>query len=191
MPLSGFPLFLFFPAGLKFAEVLVSEETKPQLAALGVAKTPALLALKGTDLSQRTLYEGGWLWGEGADAQGGAAVDACGGGGQPSRTSDVRSIDPNSPRLKRPPGSAPGEMKAPRILDWLKQLAQGIDASGRQEAVGDGPEPAAAADKKGDSGKKKGDKKEGGSGKKEGGKKEQSVPAEIPQVRSPERCPVR
>lgn len=49
-------------AGLKFAQLVVGAEEQAQLAALGISKTPALVALKGSDLSQRTLYEGerGW-----------------------------------------------------------------------------------------------------------------------------------
>ena len=40
------------------------------LAALGISKTPALVALKGSDLSQRTLYEGERRWmGAGWDRQ--------------------------------------------------------------------------------------------------------------------------
>lgn len=46
------------PAGLKFAQLVVGPEEQAQLAALGISKTPALVALKGSDLSQRTLYEG-------------------------------------------------------------------------------------------------------------------------------------
>lgn len=46
------------PAGLKFAQLVVGPEEQAQLAALGIGKTPALVALKGSDLSERTLYEG-------------------------------------------------------------------------------------------------------------------------------------
>lgn len=37
----------------------MKESDAAQLAAYGVAKTPALLALTGTDVAQRVVYEGG------------------------------------------------------------------------------------------------------------------------------------
>ena len=58
-------------AGLKFAQLVVGPEEQAQLAALGISKTPALVALKGSDLSQRTLYEGE----RGCRRDGGAAAD--------------------------------------------------------------------------------------------------------------------
>lgn len=49
----------FSPQGLKFAQLTVSAAEAAALGALGVPKPPALLALRGDDLSKRTVYEGG------------------------------------------------------------------------------------------------------------------------------------
>ena len=81
-----------------------------------------------------------------------------------------------------PSAPAAGELKAPRILDWLKQLASGIQGSGRQERVVGEADVIEAKDKA-----HKGDKKTGQGSKAEGGKQEkkeqkEKVPAEIPQV---------
>ncbi len=176
------------PAGLKFAQLVVGPEEQAQLAALGISKTPALVALKGSDLSQRTLYEGelglsgrqnrelGHLSSEQPDQQHTAMA---------AMLSTVLQrwafcVLPTS--LSYPLAPAAGELKAPRILDWLKQLASGIQGSGRQERVVGEADVIEAKDKA-----SKGDKKAGQGGKAE--KKEdtkeqkEKVPAEIPQVR--------
>ena len=75
---------------------------------------------------------------------------------------------------------AAGDLKAPRIMDWLKQLAQGIEASGRQEAVGGEADGGAGAQGKAG----EGESKESKESKKAGGKKEEQSVAEIPQARA-------
>lgn len=167
--------FFLCPAGLKFAQLVVGPEEQAQLAALGISKTPALVALKGSDLSQRTLYEGErrgvevWELGNPAAALG---------GGSASSTTGLAALCP----------PIAGELKAPRILEWLKQLASGIQGSGRQERVVGDADVLEAKDKaaKGSKQAEQGSKAEGG----KEGKKEQKekVPAEIPQVRSRRRC---
>lgn len=177
----------FAAQGLRFAQYTLKGDAAEAaaLAALGVRKPPALLALKGTDPSKAVLYEGAR-----------AAHGGC-------RCAEQAAAVPLSlaaavllPRvpwllslagLPNPccPAYRPraGDLKAPRIADWIRQQLGGLEeASGRTEAV-EGKEG-----KKGKAGKAGGaeangkpqeepqHKEEGQQGKKE------SVPANIPQV---------